>query len=78
MARRRSRRLPFIDDVMVVAIAAGGIWLILAHLVGTAPSTAGYAATAVGAFLVGLFARPWADRALRRFGVRLVRVRGRS
>jgi hypothetical protein len=75
MSRRRKHKT--IDELMVVGIIAGLLYLILLHVVGTSGTTATFAGVALGGVLVGLCLRPWADRVARRFGLRIVRARGR-
>jgi len=69
MARRRKHKT--FDELMVVGAIAGVLYLLLNHVAGTAVTTAGYVAVGFGGVLVGLSLRPWADRLLRRFGIRV-------
>lgn len=75
MSRRRKHTM--LDDLMVVGIIAGTLYLVLKHLAGTPGTAAGYAAVAIAGVSVGALLRPWGSRAARRFGVRIVRSRGR-
>ncbi|MGH3380738.1 MAG: hypothetical protein ACRDP6_38990 [Actinoallomurus sp.] len=72
MARRRKSKT--IDELMVVGITAGVLYLVLLYFAGTSGTTAGYGAVGLGGVLVGVYLRPWADRVARRFGVRIVPV----
>jgi xanthosine utilization system XapX-like protein len=69
MARRRKHTT--LDEILSVGVIAGVLYLVLDHVAGTGASAAGYVAVGVGGVLVGLSLRPWADRLLRRFGVRV-------
>lgn len=72
MSRRRKHNT--LDELMVVAAIAGGLYLALRYVVGTPGTAAAFAGVALGGVLVGASLRPWADRVARRFGVRVVRV----
>jgi queuine/archaeosine tRNA-ribosyltransferase len=72
--RRRRRKHNTLDELMVVAAVAGGMYLLLRYVAGTPGTAAAFAGVALGGVLVGASLRPWADRIARRFGVRIVRV----
>jgi xanthosine utilization system XapX-like protein len=69
MTRRRKHKT--IDEILSVGVIAGTLYLVLDHVAGTGATVAGYAGIGVGGVLVGLSLRPWADRLLRRFGIRV-------
>ncbi|MDN3356111.1 hypothetical protein [Actinomadura sp. DC4] len=69
----RRPKLKMLDELMIVGLSAGALYLVLVHVAGTSGTTAGYAAVFAGGVLVGGYLRPWGDRVARRLGVRIVR-----
>ena len=77
MSRRRTR-LGAPWELLGLTAVAGAVWLVLTDLLSVSHTPAGVLAGAVWGLLVGLRAHPWADRAARRIGFRIVRAkRGR-
>lgn len=80
MAGRRGRgrkKNGTLEEIAGIGIIAGGLYLILLHVLATSGTVATVAGLVVAALLVGARLGPWADRAARRCGVRIVRARRR-